>query len=158
MVIRKQRILTKKKSLNKRINSGLASKYTSYIAVDPKERNESEESWVKMKSREIHVQVAQHDTRLPMLGGRSMVVRSKPIHTRWRNRSIVHLLATNFDLDLNRNNMTSRKWEPSPGFNFPSIGTPLNHLEEQSYHSCDPTATAAKCIYSIAPTNQHVTE
>ena len=40
------------------INSGLASKYTSYVAVDPKEQKELKESWMVMKSRDIPVQVA----------------------------------------------------------------------------------------------------
>lgn len=40
------------------INLGLASRYTSYVAVDPKEQKELKESWMMMKSRDIPVQVA----------------------------------------------------------------------------------------------------
>ncbi|XP_046436817.1 von Willebrand factor A domain-containing protein 5A-like [Daphnia pulex] len=37
---------------------GLASRYTSYVAVDPKEQKELKDSWMVMKSRDIPVQVA----------------------------------------------------------------------------------------------------
>ena len=37
---------------------GLASKFTSYVAVDPKEQKELKESWMMMKSRDVPVQVA----------------------------------------------------------------------------------------------------
>jgi hypothetical protein len=40
------------------INLGLASRYTSYVAVDPKEQKDLKESWMMMKSRDIPVQVA----------------------------------------------------------------------------------------------------
>lgn len=37
---------------------GLASRYTSYVAVDPKEQKEMKESWMMMKSRDVPVQLA----------------------------------------------------------------------------------------------------
>lgn len=37
---------------------GLASRYTSFVAVDPKANKQLEESWMMMKSRDIPVQVA----------------------------------------------------------------------------------------------------
>ena len=37
---------------------GLASRYTSYVAVDPKANKVLEESWMMMKSRDVPVQVA----------------------------------------------------------------------------------------------------
>lgn len=37
---------------------GLASRYTSYVAVDPKEQKELKESWMMMKSRDVPVQIA----------------------------------------------------------------------------------------------------
>jgi hypothetical protein len=36
----------------------LASRYTSYVAVDPKEQKELKESWMMMKSRDVPVQLA----------------------------------------------------------------------------------------------------
>ena len=37
---------------------GLASRYTSYVAVDPKEQKELKESWMMMKSRDVPVELA----------------------------------------------------------------------------------------------------
>lgn len=37
---------------------GLASRYTSYVAVDPKEQKELKESWMMMKSRDVPVEFA----------------------------------------------------------------------------------------------------
>lgn len=45
-------------TLTSAIHVGLASRYTSYVAVDPKEQKELKESWMMMKSRDIPVQVA----------------------------------------------------------------------------------------------------
>jgi hypothetical protein len=45
-------------TLTSLINLGLTSRYTSYVAVDPKEQKELKESWMMMKSRDIPVQVA----------------------------------------------------------------------------------------------------
>lgn len=38
--------------------AGLASRYTSFVAVDPKEQQTLNESWMMMKSRDVPVQVA----------------------------------------------------------------------------------------------------
>ena len=38
--------------------AGLASRYTSFVAVDPKEQSSLKESWMMMKSRDVPVQVA----------------------------------------------------------------------------------------------------
>ena len=56
------------------INSGLASRYTSYVAIDPKEQKELKESWMVMKSRDIPVQVAHG-----WGGGGSRMRRCTPI-------------------------------------------------------------------------------
>ncbi|KAI9555319.1 hypothetical protein GHT06_017833 [Daphnia sinensis] len=37
---------------------GLVSRYTSYVAVDPKEQKELKESWMMMKSRDVPIQIA----------------------------------------------------------------------------------------------------
>jgi len=37
---------------------GLASRYTSYVAVDPKTNKPVEESWMMMKTRDIPVEIA----------------------------------------------------------------------------------------------------
>ncbi|XP_046436816.1 von Willebrand factor A domain-containing protein 5A-like [Daphnia pulex] len=52
---------------------GLTSRYTSYVAVDPKEQKDLKESWMMMKSRDIPVQVAHG------WGGGSRMRRGAPV-------------------------------------------------------------------------------
>ncbi|EFX83005.1 hypothetical protein DAPPUDRAFT_302138 [Daphnia pulex] len=48
---------------------GLASRYTSYVAIDPKEQKELKESWMMMKSRDVPVQFAHGWGGYQVLGG-----------------------------------------------------------------------------------------
>ena len=45
-------------SFHARCLVGLASRYTSYVAVDPKVQKELKESWMMMKSRDVPVHFA----------------------------------------------------------------------------------------------------
>lgn len=58
MVSKLNKKSTSTMTLTSLINLGLASRYTSYVAVDPKEQKDLKESWMMMKSRDIPVQVA----------------------------------------------------------------------------------------------------
>lgn len=50
------------------IHAGLASMYTSYVAVDTKENKELKDSWMTVKTRDIPIDVA-HGWGGGMLGG-----------------------------------------------------------------------------------------
>lgn len=73
MVSKLNKKSTSNMTLTSLINLGLASRYTSYVAVDPKEQKDLKESWMMMKSRDIPVQVAHG------WGGASRMRRGAPL-------------------------------------------------------------------------------
>jgi hypothetical protein len=73
MVSKLNKKSTSTMTLTSLINLGLASRYTSYVAVDPKEQKDLKESWMMMKSRDIPVQVAHG------WGGGSRMRRGAPV-------------------------------------------------------------------------------
>ena len=131
------------------INSGLASKYTSYVAVDPKEQKELKESWMVMKSRDIPVQVAHG-----WGGGGSRMRRCAPMNVQMMSLSApMPVAAANRsfsasspappplpEMVLAQSGAQSGWIRPSPNMMMKKASAPMPVFEEQCFVSASSPA------------------